>query len=803
VTEFTQQERSADASPTSHEAAIDAAMDRLNRDGDASSALEAVRVLVGAGWPRLALRVLRATELGEAPELGTLADQLASAPAGESPLSVYDDQYQRNRALLLNARPALAEALPEAWSGADRFVVIEAPTGTRHVAAVEPELIPGFVFPVEDHQRIAAGFDAGASALHDGWLLAGAPTPPMFDRLRGVRHENGYAPPIDIIEPDLDMLRIWLHLVELTEEDAAGRVTIAAGEDALERYGRICAERHWRMPPKQVIKSHRPGWTPPAIDAAVWARWESMMQARRADLLEMQNARYPEGAFESACRRLASNAGSDAPLRVVGFTSRFTTVLRHAMRDLQSAFQRAGHEFDLVMEPDASSMDVDTWSALAETRCDMIVVINHLRHEYGDRFHHSIPFACWMQDRAPGLWSEQAGQSVTARDVVITPSPRIMQDVYDYPADRLLASSNLTDPHTYSRAPADDESLEPYRCDVSFVSHASAPVELLADQLDEELQWKLDGLPLVLANMLEDQLDTLGWLTLHDRLELMLEAEEATGGARFTPQTRRDVLAPVTDRLYDRIIRHETLRWVVDWAEERGGTVRLYGRGWEDNDEFAPYAAGEIGNGEPLRLVSQASRVNLQVNGYQSLHQRLLDSVASGGFVLCRWNPADFLRAPGLRLAELLRKRRIEEYDQLLRVVDMDPDIGLAVEELRALDFYVVAPDDDPAKRRVLNLLKQCGMFPEREYSNDAIFESIVTASCVPHRCAGDIAGFERTTFDSRESCRELLDRAMGDGAFRNDVRDAMYESVAAHDTFDALVPRIIRAFAEPTEART
>ena len=84
-------------------------------------------------------------------------------------------------------------------------------------------------------------------------------------------------------------------------------------------------------------------------------------------------------------------------------------------------------------------------------------------------------------------------------------------------------------------------------------------------------------------------------------------------------------------RVNNLLFRHQSLRRsLLDMDID----LRLYGRGWENNPTFAKFARGVADHRGELPLIYQASRINLQVSPLGSLHQRVMEGLASGGFFL-------------------------------------------------------------------------------------------------------------------------------------------------------------------------
>src|SRR5205085_4663265 len=97
-------------------------------------------------------------------------------------------------------------------------------------------------------------------------------------------------------------------------------------------------------------------------------------------------------------------------------------------------------------------------------------------------------------------------------------------------------------------------------------------------------------------------------------------------------------------RLNTPLYRQQALRWAARVAERQGLKLALYGRGWDGNPEFAPFARGPVAYGEELEQLTRASTFNLILEPTLHIsHQRLLDALAAGGFCLIRQHSSNLL----------------------------------------------------------------------------------------------------------------------------------------------------------------
>ncbi len=138
-------------------------------------------------------------------------------------------------------------------------------------------------------------------------------------------------------------------------------------------------------------------------------------------------------------------ANPPRPPRILLVTSRFTTVLQYSTADAADAFAKLGWETRTLVEPEAyhSLRKSAMRHAIADFRPDLVLVIDHLRHEYDDVFPANLPFACWIQDHLPNLCNAKAGESIGTRDFVLTAIGTHFVQKHRYPAGQIVDLPNL------------------------------------------------------------------------------------------------------------------------------------------------------------------------------------------------------------------------------------------------------------------------------------------------------------------------------------------------------------------------
>ncbi len=712
------------------------------------------------------------------------------------------DRYRENRTALLERHPHLRPVLPAdllADPAADLLADPATDLSTDPCAdpCADPAPPDAYVLRRDGGAPVPVALPDIGGAARGGFLVYGVPAPRLLAHLLALAGPHGYRPPVDVIEPDGAALGTWLRLVEphLLRD---GRVTIFAGPRAGADYADFRVAHLGRRDPTHILRCARPGWAPPRGADDPGRRASAAAESRRRELRVAQDAYYDDATPARCAARFRRFRDEGAPLSILGITTVYSTVVERSLRDLAAAFRRRGCVFDVVTEQDRSSNDVDTWSALARRPYDLVVLVNTLRGQIADRLHERVPCAAWIQDHVAPLATRAAGRAVGPFDRVLCQRPWNLATRFEYPVERLVATSPVAGADPFDGTPPTARELAAFRCDVSYASHASAPVERLVAELaaPKGADFRAFLVRIVDGLRAEGAAHRRG-IPFDVKLEIALRAEQATPALRLAPAERAAGVVPLVECLADRLFRHEALAWTARWARRRGREFRIYGNGWETHPTLASHARGAVENGRPLACLARASAVNLQINGYGSLHPRLLDALAAGGFVLSRANDADFARPPMTALAAYVEREGIGDLAALLARAGRDPELDGLLARFRALGLFNVAPASDPARRREERLLREVYDFPAGLLTDEARFEAIRTAAPAPPRGAGDLPGFETLAFDDEATLHALLDAFMDDPVARAAHAAPQRAAVLAQDTSDAVADRIVAAFCE------
>ncbi len=451
---------------------------------------------------------------------------------------------------------------------------------------------------------------------------------------------HAYSPWIVLIEPNpisvLDALA-WPGALALARSE---RALIFTGPEATRDYdtwarGRFDAEA---LGPVIVPTPLDSPISPDPRQLAERIRADQRSELNRAH--ERVSAAYAgrDRAWWLARFERALAPGTTEPLRVLIPTHRHSTYIQHASSDLRDAFERAGAQAQILVEPD----DCTRLSNIAYQRAferfepDLVVLINYPRTSRPGAFTANVPFVCWIQDEMPHLFDERIGRAQGELDFLCGHTPPQLFERFAYPVQRALAVPVVINSAKFHPEPVAKDQRERFGCEIAFVSHHA---ETPSDQRDR-----------IIDEIADERLSpVIRWI--HER---MVQLSPDAGARPFLNQLRRelpdamrrfsadpdpDTIARIMSQcvcpMGERIFRHETLRWAVSIARRRNWRLKIFGRGWE-HSPFARYAAPELAHGEPLRACYQSALVHLHASPSTAVHQRVMECAASGGLPLAR-----------------------------------------------------------------------------------------------------------------------------------------------------------------------
>src|SRR5207302_998289 len=142
-------------------------------------------------------------------------------------------------------------------------------------------------------------------------------------------------------------------------------------------------------------------------------------------------------------------------------------------------------------EPDDHVMLGSTGYAqgILDFKPELILSIDHYRAELG-KLPESIPCVMWVQDRLPNIFSSAGGAAQTRKDYVMGFGRLHLSSRHGYPIDRFMSCTIGINDQKYARQELTASDMAKYGCDVSYVSHASTPGDVLL-----KAQWEKNPTP--------------------------------------------------------------------------------------------------------------------------------------------------------------------------------------------------------------------------------------------------------------------------------------------------------------------
>ncbi len=473
-------------------------------------------------------------------------------------------------------------------------------------------------------------------------------------------------------------------------------------------------------------------------------------------------------------------------MRLLLVTTRYTTFVHHSASDLASSFESLGHEPHLLIEPEACWLTgpLRTLRAMDRLDPDLIVVVNYPRAGHEAMFPEGWPFLCWVQDGMPHLFdgSRRAGPL----DFVAGHLYPEMIERAGYEASACLEHPVCASSVKFHPGPVSASSGSRFGCDVAYVSHQSEPASVFHDR---SVGGVLPALrPLLEACRAEIERAIGQWPfsaqdnAIDSAWRRVVSAIGATENAQMSAALKHQYAYPLAELM----IRHETLSWAAEVAQDQGLTLKLFGRGWERHPTLARFAAGALEHGEDLRACYQGARVHLHASVRGCGHQRVYECALSGGVPLCRRSWGEFFRHEAEVQREFVDSGRRPDASMLPHrtpawIIADHPEL-LALLRQRQLSVTPVVGWDHADREGLFGRL------------DDEVFLywdecRVPPASMRPLKILGD--PFE-LTFSTRDELAELVQRAVRGGGWREDASSALRGRVEATVSLRLFARRIV-----------
>ena len=301
-------------------------------------------------------------------------------PTGRVAIAELDETFINNLNALISNRPELkelAESITECLHGLDFFRSSNSQLhlSTRKTGELRTWL-PGLI----DH-RLVKSLELPINATGPAPIVIGLAMNCLVDRAyeeTSPQTPGGQTKPVFIVDLELRNLAAWLCTSDHTSVLNDDRVYIFIGKDALKQYelfltynedisiatAHLCA--NWAGDLAKQVQE---------IGELVTSRRNGSF----AELTAKHKARASKHTPTTIAKRLEPATGA----RILGFTSRFTTMLQYSMRDIGHALEELGYEFELMIEKDAhrDHTTLTTSRSVYDSDAALVIMINHFRSE--------------------------------------------------------------------------------------------------------------------------------------------------------------------------------------------------------------------------------------------------------------------------------------------------------------------------------------------------------------------------------------------------------------------------------------
>jgi len=433
---------------------------------------------------------------------------------------------------------------------------------------------------------------------------------------------------------------------------------------------RLCEEDHTRshlfIPVSEL---------PPQLTEQIIAPLSSLYLKREAEAetWRKENEEYYDAfSDESLLNAIQGKAGRKPRLMMPTHTS--STVIQFSTRDTCELFEEAGWETRIVK----IERDLPPWRLVKEIhefKPDLFLFIDHLRTEDADKklYPDKMLFATWVQDTLPAINSREAADEWNKRaagrnrDFLIGYVDQLFE--YGYERRRLINMSMVVNKNLFHPVELSANEKARYGCEVCFASNRGATTESVTEtHLWPELSkrgFSLQDLANVHDELWMDYRNGLKY-TCYGALKSKLLAVSGFKDVfrSLDPFPQDSIVQRVFWLLNDLIYRYV----VLEWLDEAGFDMKLYGRQWREHPRFGKFAAGAIEHGPELNKAYNGAKLCLHLNAMEGDHQRLEEIIEAGARLLTRGVRNQL---PDDKLGAMLVKGKIpERQDDAKRAAD-------------------------------------------------------------------------------------------------------------------------------------
>ncbi|MEO5328721.1 MAG: glycosyltransferase [Magnetococcus sp. THC-1_WYH] len=462
--------------------------------------------------------------------------------------------------------------------------------------------------------------------------------------------------PVYVVEPIIERFLVILCMFDLRSLFLEGRFFFFVGENSLKDFAEYLLYPNVMLPNVFIYTKNDKN-----LSTVIRELIEKCVESRKENFL--QHIKQVQSYYRSLPESFWAETyhpRSDRPLRILGLTSRFTTFLQYATRDMLDGFRKLGHETKIVIESHSTHRInmFSVFEAFSQFKPDMIFLMDHFRWEHDFRFMDRVPVVTWIQDALENIVTDRTDVALTDRDFVFCFSDLWLKDgTLDCPLYRGKKIHFLpVGINTDVFYPEPDVAKD---IDVLFVTHLVNPIRTLlpfrTPSWDLNLQGKKQKIEnveldeVIFKNICSDLIATIDSFSYRQlchhvvRPDLFQELGRNIFQAHgvpphlFPPSFLSGMDSPVFMEAFSLVKALPMIH-----LHEHGIDVHIYGKNWERFAQLGPRLKGSANNGQELNRLMNRSRICINNSAGTSLHMRALEILGSGNFLLTRRIPKEY-----------------------------------------------------------------------------------------------------------------------------------------------------------------
>lgn len=561
-----------------------------------------------------------------------LQSQLA-LPRRERPAaSLAYNYYKKNIAALREVDEALAQEVQRS-SWPENVLLLELWNGlyicdaNRTVLVSEKSIVDVLAQHVEGRAPIAF------AALGSGHELRYA-----LEHRVNILH--GMARAHYLFEPSAPMIRVLLHMFDVTEVLRSEELLIFGGNNMQQRIEEVFGSLRYALPAVRVGNRD---------DVEQYIDPVKQIMVRLSPVQEAK-AYYASDEFRSRQRQIAR--GEVLP-RVLVDTCRWTTFLKYCAADFEKAFAGLGCQTRYLIEENdvQNTLPGLQWRELEEFKPDFIFMVSHARPS-APYLPRELPFIGFIQDKCgPMLRLDDLSEHISRQDLFVS-GFRAFQSYIEakgVPHEQIFVMPIPADETMFHPVDDDRPADERFASDIGFVKHGHAHAECVQQEFLEQRFRKPDdgGLLRYLEGIFEDLYKATCFQGEKRQYEGQMQqfvAERLAAG--IGPELRQQI-AQFVSQFYIVVYSAAWRCQFLEAIDQAGLQLSLYGGGWNEHARLAHLYKGPVARGRELNYVYNFNRINLSINHSATAHQRLSECGLAGGFMMVAdhaldedWEPA-------------------------------------------------------------------------------------------------------------------------------------------------------------------